>query len=107
MDSAQPSPGAELGLPVIAHSPGHKQQAVACVIQPGEGPACLGMVAGGRERAQRAEASLPARPEVLLSTSSSSEGHQPGKPRPVSLVTTGWHLQGLTVDGYCVIWGTG
>lgn len=101
MDSAQPSPGAELGLPVIAHSPGHKQQAVACVIQPGEGPACLGMVAGGRERGQRAEARLP------VSTSPSSEGHQPGKPRSVSLVTTRWHSQGLTVGGYCVIWGTG
>lgn len=38
------------GLPVTAHSPGHKQQAVACVIQPEEAnlPACLGMMAGGR-----------------------------------------------------------
>lgn len=51
MDTAQPSPGAEWGLPVIAHSPGHKQQAVACVIQPGEAnlPACLPGDAGGRE----------------------------------------------------------
>lgn len=63
MDTAQPSPGAELGLPVIAHSPGHKQQAVACVIQPGEGPACLGTVAGGRERglAGRGETARKAR----------------------------------------------
>lgn len=49
MDTAQPSPGAERGLPVIAHSPGHKQQAVACVIQPGEGPACLPWDGGRRE----------------------------------------------------------
>lgn len=49
MDTAQPSPGAEWGLPVIAHSPGHKQQAVACVIQPEEGPACLPGDGGRRE----------------------------------------------------------
>lgn len=74
MDAAQPSPGAELGLPVIAHSPGRKQQAVACVTQPGEGPARPpagppgdgGRQAGGKGPA--AEAGPPERPEVLLST---------------------------------------
>lgn len=65
-DAAQPSPRAELGLPVIAHSRGHKQQATACVIQSGEGPAWGWWQKGGKE-AQRAEARLlPVRPEVLL-----------------------------------------
>lgn len=104
MDAAQPSPGAELGLPVIAHSPGRKQQAAACVTQPGEGPARLPGDGGRREgkgqrqRQDRREARSPALHQ------SRSEGHQPGTPRPGRPVTTGRHSHWLMMDGYCVIW---
>lgn len=79
MATAQPSPGAELGLPVIAHSPGRKQQAVACVIQPGEGPAWGWWQEGGKG-AQWADVRMPARPEALLPTSPSSKAICPASP---------------------------